>query len=193
MRTTLAAFAVLIAAGLVFFLLPAGQALSQQAQEGLAQQLQQVLVANFPELQKIDGTVAVTRPVPHSAMVRQLGVVVPPVGRHDTTDLIEGSEIPTAGFTGVTLSLQGYVKGTLGQAGNVGVLLIPVEDAIQEAFDQDGQIQLSLEVMSVLARREIETFSAQNLLAVGFPLYKAYFYNSTDKAVEVNLYAYLTN
>ena len=193
MRRILTTLAVAAAASLIFFLLPIGQALSQQTQETVAQQIQQVLVANFPELWKIDGTVVVKSPVPHSAMVRKLGVVVPPVGRHESTDLVEGDPIVTAGFTGVTLSLQGYVKGTLNQAGNVGAVLVPAEEAIQESFRKDGQIQLALEVMSVLARREIETFSAQNVLTVGFPLYQVYFYNSTDKAVEVNLYVYLTN
>ena len=193
MKRTLVTFAALLAAGLIFFSLPAGKALSQQAQEALGQQLAQVLVANFPEIQKVDGTVTVTKPIPHSTIVRQLGVVVPPVGRHETTDLIEGAEIPTAGFTGVTLSLQGYVKGTLNQGGNVGAVLVPAEEAILGTFDREGQIQLGLEVMSVLGRRDIETFSSQNLLAVGFPLYKVYYYNSTDKAVEVNLYVYLTN
>ena len=189
MRKILSAFAALSAAILVFVLLPAGLARSQQQ----IRQIQQVLVENFPELQKIDGTVTVKAPVPHSKMIRQLGVVVPPVARHDTTDLIEGIEVPAAGFTGIVLSLQGIVKGTINQAGNVGAVLVPVEDAIQQSFQSEGQIQLPLEVTSVLARREIETFSTQSSLTVGFPLYKVYYYNSTDKAVEVNLYAYLTN
>ena len=35
--------------------------------------------------------------------------------------------------------------------------------------------------------------SNQNRAPVAFPRYRAYFYNSSDKTVTVNLYAYLTN
>ena len=133
-------------------------------------------------------------PIPHSAIYRQLEVVVPPVGRDETTALVE-AELPltTAGFTDVTLSLQGTVKGTLGKAGQVGVFLLPAEEAIERAFNDEGLAQLPLEVFALLARQEIDTFSAQERLPIGFPSYKAYFYNSTDKSVEVNLYAYLTH
>ena len=122
-----------------------------------------------------------------------LEVVVPPVGREETDSLVEGEPLVTDGFTEVVLSLQGTVKGTLGQAGHVGVLLIPDEEAFERSLRRDDLIQLPLEVVSVLARREIETFSNQSRLVVGFPRYKVYFYNSTDKSVEVNLYLYLTN
>ncbi|MCP3959826.1 MAG: hypothetical protein GY719_18415 [bacterium] len=176
--------AVLVAVGIVFFLLPGGRALSQQ--------IVQVLVTNFPETFKVDGTVAVKAPVPHSKTVRMLEVVVPPVGRGETGSLIEGDLIDTAGFTEVVLSLQGIVKGTLGQGGSVGAVMTPVEEAMETSFGE-GTIQLPLEVVSVLARQEIETFSNQSFQTIGFPQYKVYFYNSTDKAVEVNLYLYLTN
>ncbi len=92
----------------------------------------------------------------------------------------------------MVLSLQGTVKGTLGRAGQVGAMLVPDEEAVERAFREDGLVQLPLEVFAVLAHKEIDTFSAQQHLAVGFPRYRVYFYNSTDKSVEVNLYLYLT-
>ncbi|MEM7582144.1 MAG: hypothetical protein AAF560_02085 [Acidobacteriota bacterium] len=168
---------------LVLFTVPAGRAWSQQ--------IAQVLVANFPEIQKIEGEIIA--PVPHHRMVRKLGVIVPPVARNDTGDLIAGGELAAAKFTGAMLSLQGSVRGTLGQAGNVGAILLPREEAIIEAFRKEELIQLAPEVTSVLARPEIEYFSSQIYQDVAFPLYDIYFYNSTDKPVELNLYVYLTH
>ena len=196
MRKIFVAGAVLAAILVLVLALPAGRALSQQMME--------VVVQNFPEIQQVGGNVAVEVPVPHSKMVRLLDVVVPPVSREETTSLIkveiesEGEDdedqasLSVAGYTGVVLSLQGTVKGTLGRAGQVGAMLVPDEEAVERAFREDGLVQLPLEVFAVLARKEIDTFSAQQHLTVGFPRYKVYFYNSTDKSVEVNLYVYLT-
>ncbi len=202
MRKLLVSLAALAAVLLLVLALPAGRSLSQQMME--------VVVQNFPETQQVDGRVAVLEPVPHSKTVRFLEVVVPPVGREETASLIEGeveiekkkdededeeedeTSLSVAGYTGVVLSLQGTVKGTLGRAGQVGAILVPDEEAVERAFREDGLIQLPLEVFAVLARRGIENFSAQQHLAAGFPRYKVYFYNSTDKSVEVNLYVYLT-
>ncbi len=186
MRRLLLAFAALAAASLIFILLPTGRALSQQILE--------VVVNNFPEVQTVDGAVAIPEPIPHSTMFRQLEVVVPSIPRSETTNLIEADELLSSdGFTHVVLSLQGTVKGTLGRAGQVGAVLLPAEEAFDRAFNDEGAMQLPLEVFAVLSRREVVTFSAQERLPIGFPSYKIYFYNSTDKAVEVNLYAYLTH
>ena len=35
--------------------------------------------------------------------------------------------------------------------------------------------------------------STANRVLIGFPRYRTYFYNTSDKTVTVNLYAYLTN
>ena len=74
----------------------------------------------------------------------------------------------------------------------VGALLIPDEKEITDALIK-GYIHFPLEVQSVLARREISVFSTQSYLPVGFPRYKVFLYNSTDKGVEVDLFVYLTN
>ncbi len=186
MRKLPLAFSALAAALLLLVLLAGGRALSQQILE--------VVISNFPEIQKVEGNVAVPAPIPHSGMYRELGVTVPQVGRGESNSLIEAEKpLVTAGYTGVVLSLQGTVKGTLGEAGHVGAVLIPDEEAFEQALREEDQIQLQLEVVAVLARKDISTFSAQKQLAIGFPKYKIYFYNSTDKAVEVNFYAYLTH
>ena len=186
MRRLFVAFAALAAASLLWFLLPGGRALSQQ--------IMQVVVTNFPEVQKVEGNVSVPSPTPHSQTFRQLGVTVPPVRREEITSLVEAEKpLITAGFTSVMLSLQGTVKGSLGQAGQVGAVLVPAEDAFERAFREQGLIQLPLEVLAVLARRDIDSFTGQQQLPIAFPGYKIYFYNSTDRSVEVNLYAYLTH
>ncbi len=186
MRKLFVGFAALAATSLLLVLLPSGRALSQQILE--------VAVNNFTEVQTVAGAVAVPQPVPHSSTFRQLDVVVPPIPRGETTNLIAADDLLVAdGFTGVTLSLQGTVKGALGKAGQIGAVLLPDEEAIERAFDEEGLLLLPLEVFAVLARKEIDTFSAQQQFAIGFPRYKIYFYNSTDKSVEVNLYGYLTH
>ena len=197
MRRALVVGGVLAAVVVLVLVLPAGRSLSQQIME--------VVVQNFPEVQQVAGSVTVPAPVPHSKTVRFLDVVVPPVAREETGSLIEGEypgkgdggkdqeSLPVFGYTGAVLSLQGTIKGTLGQAGQVGAVLVPDEVAVERAFLQEGRIQLPLEVHAVLARKDIQTFSAQQHLAVGFPRYRVFFYNSTDKAVEVNLYVYLTH
>ncbi len=186
MRRLLLTITAVAAASLLFVLLPSGRAFSQQILE--------VVVNNFPEVQTVSGSVAIPEPIPHSAMFRQLEVVVPAIPRNETTNLIEADELLNAdGFTHVVLSLQGTVKGTLGRAGQVGAVLLPAEEAVDRAFNDEGAMQLPLEVFAVLSRKEVVTFSAQERLQIGFPSYKIYFYNSTDKAAEVNLYAYLTH
>ncbi len=185
MRRVMMCAAVGMAVVVALVLLPSGRVWSQD--------IARVIVSNFPEIQKIDGVVEIKSPVPHHEMVRKLGVVVPPVLRNDTGDLIAGGQLSAAKFTGVMLSLQGSVRGTLGEAGSVGAVLVPREEAIQEAFRREELIQLAPEVTSVLARKDVEYFSAQVYQDVAFPVYDIYFYNSTDKPVEVNLYGYLTN
>ena len=151
-----------------------------------------VAVVNFPETQNVEGRVGVTGVVAHARQVRIVNQVVPPVDRGATSDLIEAGVLDADGFTAAVLSLQGELRGTLGQAGPVGALLIPDDEEILELFDR-GKIHFPLEVTTTLNRKEITTFEAQAHLAVGFPRYRVYLYNSTDRGVDVDLFVYLTN
>ncbi len=207
MRKNRLSIAALLGGLLVFSLLPLGIAFSQQLQRvqvsnfpqvqtvqvGNFPEVQPVQVGNFPEVQEIKGTVSVAGTIQHGTIRRILDQTVPPgVAREDVDNLVEAGAVKTDGFTGVMLSLQGEIQGVLGEAGAVGALLVPDDEEILETFIK-GYIHFPVEVQSVLARREISVFSAQAYLAVGFPRYKVFLYNATDKSVEVDLFMYLTN
>ncbi len=158
-----------------------------------SQQLQEILVANFPEIQRVEGKVSVKGTVRHARLVRRENQVVTPVAREETKYLIKAGTLDTDGFTSIILSLQGEVRGTLDQGGTVGAVLVPVEEEVMAMLNEQGRIHFPLEVKAVLARRESTTFSSQNHLTVGFPRYNVYLYNSTDRNVDVDLYFYLVN
>lgn len=185
MRTRLAVAAAALAALLLFLLPPWRSALSQPPEE--------VIVSNLPEVVPIEGKVAVLGTVSHSASVQRLSLIVPPVGRDETADLVRADEVETDGFSAVVLSLQGDVRGTVLRAGAVGAVLVPDEEPVLKAMREHGALQFPLEVTTTLASGQDSGFSAQEHLAVGFPRYRLYLYNSTDRTVDVNLYLYLTH
>ena len=207
MRKSHMSIAALIGGLLVFSLLPLGLAFSQQLQRVQVSnfpqvqtvqvanfpETQEVEVGNFPEVQEIKGTVSVAGTIRHGTIRWVVNETVPPgIAREAVSDLIDAGIVSTDGFTGVVLSLQGEVQGVLGEAGGVGALLVPNDTEVIAKLIQ-GYIHFPLEVQAVLARREISVFSQQSFQTVGFPAYKVFLYNATDKAIDLDLYLYLTN
>jgi hypothetical protein len=185
-RTATIAVLTLASGTIVLALLPAGGALSQE--------IQHVLVTNFPRTQQVSGTVSVEGPVRHASLQRVKEILVPPVGPMETTRLIDGGTVTTDGFTGVVLSLHGQARGKTLRGGTVGAILLPEEEPIQEAFEEEGLVQFPLEVSAALEPGGARSFaSSQQRLAVGFPRYRVRLYNTSDRTVTVSLYAYLTN
>jgi hypothetical protein len=185
-KKTLLASAALVAAGLVLSL--------SLAPAGLSQTVQEVFVTNFPPLQEVHGKVAVEGTVRHGVFVRHEGIVVPPAGRSETTNLVLAGTLDTDGFTAVVLSLQGEVKDTVFVAGKVGTVLIPDEEPVVRALREDERLQFPLEVTAQVTPSESTFFSSDPApRRVGFPRYRIYLYNSSNKSVEANLYLYLTN
>ncbi len=175
-----------LAVALLLFALPAGVAVSQE--------IQRVFVTNFPSTFPVEGTVAVRGPIRQAAMTPLREVVVPPVAPKETTRLIEGGVLTTDGFTNMVLSLSGQIKGEVVRAGSVGAILVPDEEPVVRAFDEKGQLQFSLEVTAAGVSGASPYFASnQPRLQVGFPRYRVYFFNTSDKTVTVNLFAYLTN
>ncbi len=151
-----------------------------------------VFVVNFPDVQKIAGKVSADEPIPHSAMVRLGERIVAPVARSETGALVAGGVVEAAGFREAVLSLVGTVQGELGARGSIGAVLVPEEEAILQALDEAGLIQLGLDVVAAIT--PAESYFAQSQAAqFAFPRYRVYFYNTTDRAVSVRLYAYLTH
>jgi hypothetical protein len=94
----------------------------------------------------------------------------------------------------MVLGLQGQIKGEVFRAGTVGVFLLPDEGPIVKAFEEKGVMQFTTEVNAPGVSAASPYFaSTANRVQIGFPRYRTYFYNTSDKTVTVNLYAYLTN
>lgn len=177
---------LLLAAGVALALSPPGAA---DAQEG-----RNVLVTNFPKVFPINGTVVVEGPFKHSKFTALRDVVVSPVNPKETVRLIQGGIVEADGFTDMVLGLQGQIKGEVFRQGRVGVFLLPDEPSIVSAFEEKGFMPFSTEVAAPGVATGSPYFaSAQNRVPIGFPRYRTYFYNTSDKTVTVNFYAYLTN
>lgn len=173
------------AAVLVLAWLPAGR--------DLAQSIEQVLVANFPEVQRVSGEVRVPEPIRHSRFDLQGEVLVPPVGRTDPTQLIGGEALETDGFSRMVVSLFGEVKGRVLRPGQAGVILIPDEAPVLRAFQEEGVYSFPLEVAAPVTSASAYVSSEPRELTVAFPRYRVYFYNTSDRTVGVHLYGYLTH
>jgi hypothetical protein len=164
------------------------------ADEMVSQEIQQVFVTNFPDVFSVRGKLTVEGAV-HLAETRSFeDILVPPVRPTETTRLIEAGTLETEGFPGVVLSLHGITRGDVKRAGAVGAILIPDEQRIQDGFHELGLMPFSLETSAAGVSAETPYFaSSQPRFDVAFPRYKVLLYNTTDKTVTVNLYAYLTN
>ena len=179
--------AVLGTVGIVgaLLLIPVGQAVSAE--------IIKVVVENWPATQVVEGEIAVTNLTPLAKPVLILEIVVPPVPRHETTRLIDAGTLETEGYPGVVLSLHGEVRGETKRMGSVGVILLPDEDSIQEAFDEQGMFHFTLETEASGITAKTPYFaSRQPRYSVAFSTYRVLLYNTTDKTVTANLYAYLT-
>ena len=186
-RRTLLGVLVLAAIALIFLLTPTGEVLSQRVAE--------VFVTNFPDIQRVEGEVAVRGgPVTLSKLEAFRKITLPPVRREDTTRLVEGGTLVADGYANVVLSLHGLVKGHVAEVGAVGAILIPNEETIQAAFDEQGLMHFYLETAATGVSSRTPYFaSTQPRYTVAFPEYRILLYNTTDKTVTVSLFAYLTN
>jgi hypothetical protein len=177
---------LLCAAALAFVLSPSATS--------IAQEIQTVVVTNFPKIFNVSGTVSVDGPIKHSKFAALRDVTVSPVNPKDTVRLIPGGIVESDGFTGMVLGLQGQIKGEVFRSGTVGVFLLPDEESIVHAFEEKGLMQFATEVKAAGVSGASPYFASNaSQVEVGFPRYRTYFYNTSDKTVTVNLYAYLTH
>jgi hypothetical protein len=155
---------------------------------------EQVMVTNFPEVQRVTGRVTVPEPIPGSALVRRLDVIVPAVDRAATTQLVETGEVDATGFTHAVLGLRGEVQGNLLRDGVAGAILVPDEEPVIRALLEEGRYEFPLEVQAPVLRAERGLFASdQPRHVLGFPRYRIFLYNTSDRSVEADLYIYLTN
>lgn len=174
---------------LIVVLVLAGVALGA----GAVHEILDVQVMNFPNPQKVKGTVTIEGPIRHGDLVRFADVIVPPVKPTETTRLINAGSLVTDGYTHAVLSLSGLTKGDVLRGGAVGASLIPEEEAVLRSFLEAGQVQFPLEVSAANVSGASPYFASKaEYQTVGFPRYRVLLWNTSDKTVTVNLYAYLT-
>lgn len=153
----------------------------------------EVTVRNFPEVQAVSGTVAVSNFPPAAAFVRREGVVVPPFSRSELYDAVQGEPISTEGFSRMVLSLQGEIRDALPRPGVVAAVLVPDEEPVLLALRDARKVEFPVEVAAPLESAGAVYFASEPVEArVAFPRYRVYFYNTTGKGAGVNLYVHLT-
>ena len=159
-----------------------------------SQEVAFVRVTNFPSVQQIDGKVEIEDPIRLAELVALREIILPPVRSDQTTRWVDAGVVETSGFPNVVLSLNGEIKGELLKSAAIVAVLIPTEESVENAFDEEGVVQFGL---NVSAKGEIGAkpyfASDQPRYTVGFDAYRVYLYNETDKTVTANLFAYLTN
>lgn len=186
MKKPLLVAVLLAAAAAAVVLAPAGLAVSQEVAT--------VIISNWPKIWNVSGTVSIDGPISHSRFVPMREVTVPPVSPKDTMRMVQGGTVPADGFTSMVLGISGQIKGEVYRAGTVGVFLLPDEDNVVRAFEEKGIMQFTTEVNAAGVSAASPYFASSQIRAqVGFPRYRTYFYNTSDKTVTVNLYAYLIN
>ncbi len=158
------------------------------------EEIQKVFVTNFPKVQPISGEVSIEGSIRHAVPRRFKDIVVPPVNPSDVSRLISAGTLEVDGFTSVVLALNGYSKGKVLKSGAVGAILLPDEDLVLRAFEEEGKTQFPIEIRtSPFVIASPYSASDQQRFLVGFPRYRIWLYNTTDTAVSANLFAYLTN
>jgi hypothetical protein len=149
-----------------------------------------VAVTNFPTVQPVSGRVTVTDPIPQTRFETRKALV-PTAALADANHWTEAGAIDCAGFTFVTLSLGGGLKGA-GQAGSVGVVLLPDVPDVLEALRTYGVPQFPLSVEAAVPPTPSGLFSSESkTFRLAFPRYRVFLYNSTQRTAEATVYALL--
>jgi hypothetical protein len=156
---------------------------------GQAAEASEVRVTNFPEIQKIKGTVSVDGTA--KALKRE-SILLTPSRRTELSELYHAGKVETEGYSNASVYLQGEIKSSTFISGSIGVMLIPDEEPILRAFKEAKQIQFPIEVVCTITSGDSEFFNcALSNQLIGFARYRMYLYNTLDKNAEVNAYLYL--
>jgi hypothetical protein len=150
-------------------------------------------VVNLKDPHPIEGTVTVETPIPHSETQSLLDVIVAPAPRDEPSLWTEAGILETDGFTSVVLSMHGQFRGNPTGLGDVGLVLIPEEENILRALGE-GEVHLPLDAVAQGVPNGRQYFSGTRAgLAVAFPRYRVFLYNTTDRSASVNIFAYITH
>jgi hypothetical protein len=152
-----------------------------------------IRISNFPVVQEVKGGIEIAEPVPSNEMVRFTDTIVTTVKRHQTTRLISAGVLETGPFTAVRLSLGGFVEGIPPEPATIGAVLVPDEDFVVSALNE-GVYLFPIEVTMGIPQESLPYVGTQSELhQLSFPKYRVYFYNSGQRTVKAQLYAFLMN
>src|SRR5690242_14827510 len=76
------------------------------------------------------------------------GLMIPPIERSETTNLIDAGVIETDGYTHMTLNLAAELKGHAAKKGVIGVILIPDVGPFHHVYRTLGLIPASVEFVA---------------------------------------------
>lgn len=142
----------------------------------------------------IEGEVSIRGPIPQGKAVVLGEVEVPPVQKTDVTRWVAAGTVNTEGFAAMVVSLAGMQRSAPTKAGEVGVVLLPVEDLPIRAFHEQGELLFAVESHVLSSPGSPPYFGSQPLRAtVAFPRYRVLLYNGSDRTVTATVYVYLTN
>lgn len=160
---------------------------ASMAQEG------SITISNFPDVQTVDGGVEIAEPVPSNEMRRFTDNTVTTVKRHETNRLISGGILESGPFTAVSLSLGGFVEGTPPEPATIGAVLVPDEDFVLEAL-KEGVYLFAIELTMNIPQESLPYVGTQSEThRLTFPRYRVYFYNTGQRTVKTQLYAFQMN
>lgn len=127
------------------------------------------------------------------ALIGLRGLMVPPVERSETTNLIDAGTIDTAGYTHMTLNLAMELKGSAARRGVVGALLLPDVEPFRRVWRTLGLVPAVVD-FAVAAAPESGAYAMapQQTFEVGFPRYRVLLYNTTGTSATVAFFAYRT-
>lgn len=118
-------------------------------------------------------------------------IEVPPSPRGKLDDLYPSGQLEPEGFARMVLSFQAEARAEK-KGGKVGVLLVPDEEVLLDAFRSGTGSQFAIEIVVELSPADGDIASEQVEVPVAFPRYRVYFFNESGDRVLVHLFAYLT-
>lgn len=124
-------------------------------------------------------------------LVGYRGVIVPPVERTDTADLVDCGTFDADGYSTLVVNLAGEMKDRPAKTGVIGALLIPDVPPFNKAYSNLLLLPVPLEIAAPVTVQGFPYFMAkQSRFEVGFPRYRLLLYNSTGSSATVTITVY---
>jgi hypothetical protein len=145
-------------------------------------------------MQQVKGAVSIDGTMSHSRYLKREGLTVPTSRRNEVSELTHAGIVETEGFTSISVNLQGEIKSGSFVPGTVGVVLIPDEEPVLRSLREAKRVQFPIETVAHAGSGDTTFSNAEQVQQrVVFPRYRIFLYNTINKAVEANVYLYLSN